>query len=362
MTTKKTSAFDYYLPPGAIAHLPLAERDQSRLLTLDRRCGEIRHRRFRELVDLIPPGDALVLNETKVLPARLQGRRSGGGAAEILLLRPLPVGSETPNPEADYPETWEAMVRPGSKLRPGRVITVGEDLSVEILEVQPTGTRIIRLETKVGVRRALDQYGELPLPPYIERRPDERDIERYQTVFAKTEGSVAAPTAGLHFTPAMLAQLEEKGVEMIRVLLHVGAGTFRPVEVEDPDEHEMHYEYYEVGEETAERLQEVRARGGKIWAVGTTVARTLETIANDDRSFRAEKGMTNLFIRPPYEFRGIDHLVTNFHLPRSTLLMLVAAFAGYESTIAAYEEAIEKGYRFYSYGDAMLITTTKIGR
>lgn len=358
MTTKKTSAFDYYLPPGAIAHLPLAERDQSRLLTLDRRCGEIRHRRFRELVDLIPPGDALVLNETKVLPARLQGRRSGGGAAEILLLRPLPVGSETPNPEADYPETWEAMVRPGSKLRPGRVITVGEDLSVEILEVQPTGTRIIRLETKVGVRRALDQYGELPLPPYIERRPDERDIERYQTVFAKTEGSVAAPTAGLHFTPAMLAQLEEKGVEIIRVLLHVGAGTFRPVEVEDPDEHEMHYEYYEVGEETAERLQEVRARGGKIWAVGTTVARTLETIANDDRSFRAEKGMTNLFIRPPYEFRGIDHLVTNFHLPRSTLLMLVAAFAGYESTIAAYEEAIEKDYRFYSYGDAMLITTT----
>jgi len=338
-----TSAFDYQLPPELIASRPAPARDASRLLVLERATGRIEHRVFRDLATLIPEGDALVLNETRVFPARLVGRKPTGAAAEILLLRPLDGN------------VWEALVRPGGKLKPGRVVEVAEDLDVEILDGTADGTRIVRLRTPLPVREALARYGRTPLPPYIEREPDPEDAERYQTVYARAEGSVAAPTAGLHFTPALLETLESAGVRIVRLVLHVGVGTFRPVEVEDPAEHRMHAERYEVPAASAAVLNETRARGGAIWAVGTTVARTLETVADERGIIHAGEGWTDLFIRPPYRFRGVDRLITNFHLPRSTLLMLVAAFGGYDHVMTAYREAVRERYRFYSYGDAMVV-------
>ncbi len=338
-----TSAFDYRLPQELIASRPAPVRDASRLLVLERSTGRIDHRVFRDLAMLIPEGDALVLNETRVFPARLVGRKPTGAAAEILLLRPL---------DGD---AWEALVRPGSKLKPGRVVEVAEDLDVEILDGAADGTRTVRLRTPLPVREALARYGRTPLPPYIQREPDPGDAERYQTVYARAEGSVAAPTAGLHFTPALLADLESAGVRIVRLVLHVGVGTFRPVEAEDPAEHRMHAERYEVPAAAAAVLNETRARGGALWAVGTTVARTLETVADERGIIHAGEGWTDLFIRPPYRFRGVDRLITNFHLPRSTLLMLVAAFGGYDHVMTAYREAVRAGYRFYSYGDAMVV-------
>lgn len=341
-----TSDFDYELPPDRIARYPHQQRDESRLLALHRATGEITHRRFRDLVDLIPAGDALVLNETRVIPARLIGTRQGGGAAEILLLNPV---------EGEDEKLWTALVRPGAKLKPGRSVRIAEELQVDVVASNDDGTRTVRLVTKLPVDEALDRYGRIPLPPYIDRDPAPEDAERYQTVYARERGSVAAPTAGLHFTPELLTALEAKGVRIVRVVLHVGAGTFRPVEVENPAEHQMHYERYHVTPEAAAMLNEVRAAGGRIWAVGTTVARTLETVTDDDGVVHAGEGWTNLFIRPPYEFRAVDALVTNFHLPRSTLLILVAAHAGYEAVMRAYRAAIGEGYRFYSYGDAMVV-------
>lgn len=341
-----TSAYEYRLPPELIARHPHEKRDESRLLTLSRESGEIGHRTFRDLVDLIPSGDALVLNETRVFPARLVGRRAGGGAAEVFLLDPVGDGDET---------LWTALVRPGSKLKPGRIVTIGDELSVEIVDSDREGTRTVRLLTDLTIGEALDRYGRVPLPPYIDRDPSPEDLERYQTVYARERGSVAAPTAGLHFTTELLSALEAKGVRIVRVVLHVGVGTFRPVEVEDPAEHDMHFERYVVSPDAADELTRVRSAGGRIWAVGTTVARTLETVAAEDGEVKPGAGWTNLFIRPPYEFRAVDALITNFHLPRSTLLMLVAALAGYENVMHAYEEAIEEGYRFYSYGDAMVV-------
>ncbi len=338
-----TSAFDYELPAGRIARYPAERRDQSRLLFLNRATDSIEHLSFRDIAERIPAGDALVLNETRVLPARLLGRRMTGGEAEVLLLRAL---------EADV---WEALVRPGSKLKAGRRVEVAEDFEVEILDVKDDGARIVRLHTTLPVRTTLEQYGRMPLPPYIDRAVEPSDAERYQTVYARAEGSVAAPTAGLHFTTELLEQLALKGVRIVRVILHVGAGTFRPVEVEDPAQHDMHTEWYEVSPAAAAVLNETRAVGAHVWAVGTTVTRTLETICDEHRVYRAGTGETNIFIRPGYTFRGVDRLITNFHLPRSTLLMLVAAFAGYERTLHAYRVAIESGYRFYSYGDAMAI-------
>jgi len=342
----RTSDFDYELPQDRIARYPHQQRDESRLLALHRATGAITHRTFRDLAELIPAGDALVLNETRVFPARLIGKRQGGGEAEILLLNPV-AGSEE--------NLWTALVRPGAKLKPGRSVWIADELRIDVVASDDDGTRTVQLVTPLPVDAALDRYGRIPLPPYIDREPAPEDAERYQTVYARERGSVAAPTAGLHFTPALLAALEAKGVRIVSIVLHVGVGTFRPVEVEDPAEHRMHYERYQVTPAAATTLNDVRAAGGRIWAVGTTVTRTLETVTGDDSVVRPGEGWTNLFIRPPYEFKAVDALITNFHLPRSTLLMLVAAHAGYEATMRAYREAIEAGYRFYSYGDAMVV-------
>jgi S-adenosylmethionine:tRNA ribosyltransferase-isomerase len=344
-----TSAFDYELPGDRIARFPAEQRDQSRLLVLQRETGSIEHRTFHDIIELIPGGDALVLNETRVFPARLLGTRPSGGAAEVLLLRP---SASTPSSKDDV---WEALVRPGSKLKPGRFVNVGPDLRVEILGVGEEGARIVRMHSSLPVQEAIARYGQVPLPPYIDRAAEEVDAVRYQTVYARADGSVAAPTAGLHFTAALLDQLAARGVSIVRIVLHVGLGTFRPVETENPAQHVMHAEPYEVTDVAAAALNQVRHSGQHIWAVGTTVTRTLETICDDEGTFHAGAGWTRLYIRPGYVFRGVDRLITNFHLPRSTLLMLVTAFGGYDHVMNAYRVAIDAGYRFYSYGDAMVI-------
>jgi S-adenosylmethionine:tRNA ribosyltransferase-isomerase len=350
-TGLRTADYDFALPPDRIAQRPAARRDESRLMAVDRASGAIAHHAFRDLGRFLAGGDAIVLNTTRVFRARLLGQRRSGADAEVFLLREL---------DADR---WEAMVQPGSKLKPGRVVSIAPGFDVEVLDATPRGTRVVRLRTegtgastRAAVHAAIAAHGHVPLPPYIERTDAADDAERYQTVFAREEGSVAAPTAGLHFTPELLAALEANGVRRAEVLLHVGAGTFKPVEVEDPAEHVMHEEWYQVPEGTATMLREVRAHGGRICAVGTTALRTLETaIEPGGGGFRAGSGETRIFIRPPARPRGADLLVTNFHLPRSTLLMLVAAMAGYELTMHAYDVAVHEGYRFYSYGDAMLI-------
>jgi S-adenosylmethionine:tRNA ribosyltransferase-isomerase len=358
-----TSAFDYELPLDLIAHQPAPERDASRLLVVRRDRAGFEHRIFRDIVDLFVPGDVLVLNETRVIPARLIGTRPGGGEAEIVLLRAEPsAGTEVPSqPDSrsgksePWPSTWTALVRPGAKLKPGRRLRISDELDVEILEVLEDGTRRIMLHTPLPVREAIERFGRMPLPPYIERAVEAADRERYQTVYARSEGSVAAPTAGLHFTPALLDALGALGVITAKVVLHVGVGTFRPVDAEDPAEHVMHAEWYDVAESEAELMNAARRAGGSLWAVGTTVTRTLESVVTVDGAIRSGAGWTRLFIRPGYTFRAVDRLITNFHLPRSTLIMLVSAFAGYERTRAAYTEAIRERYRFYSYGDAMVI-------
>lgn len=343
MPELRTSDFDFHLPAELIAQTPAEPRDASRLMVVHRDTGELEHRVFSDLAALVPAGDALVVNRSRVLRARLLGRRPSGAPAEVLLLRPL----------GDH--RWEAMVSPGGKLRPGRRVEVAGDLSVEILEITERRTRIVRLDSPLPDDVAIDRHGHVPLPPYIARADSPDDAERYQTVFARETGSVAAPTAGLHFTPGLLADLERRGVRRAEVLLHVGAGTFKPVEVEDPARHVMHEERFVVPAETARIVNETRASGGSIWAAGTTSVRALESSVNDDGTLRASEGETRIFIRPGYRFRIVDHLITNFHLPRSTLLMLVAAFAGFETTRRAYEEAVRARYRFYSYGDAMVI-------
>ena len=339
----RTSDYDFDLPAAQIAQRPLAKRDASRLLTVDRATGAITHRMFSELPTIIAPGDALVLNTTKVMRARLLGTRDSGAPAEILLLRPLPDG------------TWEAMVSPGGKLHPGRRVHVADGFDVEIVSLTERRTRIVRLNVEGDVSAAIERHGHIPLPPYIARADTTADAERYQTVYAREHGSVAAPTAGLHVTEALLAALDARLVRRVDVVLHVGAGTFKPVEVEDPALHPMHEEQYELSAASAARLNDTRGRGGKIWALGTTSARALESAVRADGRFGEARGETRLFVRPPYTFRGVDNLITNFHLPRSTLLMLVAALAGYDLTMRAYGEAVDAGYRFYSYGDAMAI-------
>lgn len=312
-------------------------------MVLDRAGGTIEHRRFSDIVDYIPAGHALVLNETRVFPARLLGTRAGGGEAEVLLLRPLSEANQ-----------WEALVRPGARLRKGKQVVVAPDFTVDIVDVLPDGNRIVRLNAD-DTTAAIERYGRIPLPPYMERAAEELDRERYQTVYARERGSVAAPTAGLHFTAPLLEQLETKGARIVKVVLHVGVGTFRPVEVDDPAQHVMHYESFVVSEEAARSINAVRERGGEVWSVGTTVTRTLEASTNDDGVVAAGAGSTNLFIRPGYQFKVVDHLLTNFHLPKSTLLMLVSALGGYDLVMKAYREAVEKEYRFFSYGDAMLV-------
>lgn len=343
---QRTADYAYDLPPERIAQHPAARREASRLLRLNRTTGEIQHGAFAGLAETIPAGDVLVLNETRVFPARLVGRKTTGAAAEVLLLHPV---------AGDDERCWHALVRPGRKLRPGHTIEIGGDLAVEIVEAHPDGDRTVRLHTTLPVDEALRLFGRVPLPPYVTREPTGEDVERYQTVYAREQGSVAAPTAGLHFTPEMLSRLEQRGVRIARLTLHVGAGTFRPVDVDNPAEHRMHSEWYRLPPSTADPVNSARAGGGAVWAVGTTTVRVLETVADAGGRLREASGWTDIFIRPPHEFRAVDRLITNFHLPRSTLLMLVAAFAGYDLTMRAYREAVEAGYRFYSYGDAMVV-------
>jgi S-adenosylmethionine:tRNA ribosyltransferase-isomerase len=342
MKGTRTRDYEFDLPARLIAQEPLDDRSASRLMLVHRVNGTIEHRHFTELPSLIPSADLLVRNTTRVINARLLGRRESGAPAEILLLKPLG-------------DLWEAMVSPGGKLKPGRRVTIAPELSVEILEVTQRRTRLVRLHTALPHAQAIERFGHVPLPPYIQRPDAASDAERYQTVYASQPGSVAAPTAGLHFTPALLDQLTRAGVRLADVVLHVGAGTFKPVEVDDPAQHRMHEERFMIPQATAAEIAAARGRRARVWAVGTTTVRTLESSATGDGLVAAGEGETSIFLRPPYTFRVVDALITNFHLPRSTLLMLVAAFAGYDLVMRAYREAIEREYRFFSYGDAMVI-------
>jgi S-adenosylmethionine:tRNA ribosyltransferase-isomerase len=339
----RTSAFDFELPKELIAQEPLADRSASRLMVVRRDGERIEHRRFVDLVDLVPAGDLLVLNTTRVLRARLLGTRASGARAEILLLKSLGAGR------------WEAMVSPGGKLKPGRTVSIAPELSVEILELTERRTRVVRLVSRLPEHEAIERFGHVPLPPYIDRMDTEADAARYQTVYARERGSVAAPTAGLHFTPEILAEMNARGVRRAGVVLHVGAGTFKPVESEDPSQHVMHEEWFSVPPATADAVADVRRENRHVWAVGTTTVRTLESASDEGGTVRAGESETRLFVRPPYRFRVVDRMITNFHLPRSTLLMLVAAFAGHDLTMRAYREAVAQRYRFFSYGDAMVV-------
>jgi S-adenosylmethionine:tRNA ribosyltransferase-isomerase len=333
--------FDYTLPPELIAQHPLPARDQSRLLVLDRQTGSISHRHFSDLPNLLRPGDTLVFNDTKVIPARLIGSRADtGGKVEVLLLNRL---------DADR---WETLVKPGRRARPGTVLTFGDELSGEIVAATDFGGRVVRFVFHGVFEETLDRLGHTPLPPYI--RAELADKERYQTVYARERGSAAAPTAGLHFTDKLLGQLRDEGINLAFLTLHVGLATFRPVSVSDITQHVMHREYFTLPEETARSIARTRQRGGRVVAVGTTAVRTLETVAARG-GLAAGSGWTDIFIYPGYRFQVVDALITNFHLPKSTLLMLVSAFAGREHILRAYHAAIEERYRFFSFGDAMLI-------
>ena len=339
----KTSDFDYNLPEELIAQTPLEDRVASRLLCLSRHSGEHTHCSFSNLPELLQPGDLLVMNNSRVIPARLHGNKVPTGAAmQFLLLEQKSI------------DTWEILTKPGRKALPGTVFSFGEGrLKAEILEVIDGGVRVARFSWQGDFHEVLDEIGEIPLPEYIHETPE--DLERYQTVYSKERGSAAAPTAGLHFTPELLDELKQKGVDHAFLTLHVGLGTFRPVKVESVEEHLMHRESYQLSEETAEKIRQTKANGGRVIAVGTTACRTLESIARDHGEIKACSSSTDIFIYPGSEFRAIDGLITNFHLPQSTLIMLVSAFAGYENTMAAYRAAVNEQYRFFSFGDAMLI-------
>lgn len=336
---------DFYfdLPQEQIAQDPLEDRSSSKLLVLDKKTGERQHKVFRDIIDYLNPGDCLVLNNTRVLPARLIGAKEGTGAKiEVLLLK------------RKQDNVWETLVKPGKKARPGARISFGDGLLIgEVIDVVEEGNRLIKFEYEGIFEEVLDQLGEMPLPPYITHQLQDR--ERYQTVYAKHNGSAAAPTAGLHFTKELLKQIKEKGVKIANVTLHVGLGTFRPVKVENILEHHMHSEFYQIEEEDAAIINETRKNGGRIISVGTTSTRTLESVADENGFVHACSGWTEIFIYPGYQFKAIDGLITNFHLPESTLLMLVSALAGKENVMNAYEEAVKQKYRFFSFGDAMFI-------
>lgn len=340
----KKSDFYFDLPQELIAQDPLEDRSSSRLLVLDKHTGEISHHVFKDIVDYLKPGDCLVLNNTKVIPARLLGEREGTGAhVEVLLLK---------RKEADV---WETLVKPGKKCKPGTRLSFGDGLlKAEVLETVEEGNRLIRFEYEGIWEEVLDRLGEMPLPPYITHKLQDRN--RYQTVYAKYEGSAAAPTAGLHFTRELLEQIEAKGVTIAYVTLHVGLGTFRPVKEENVLEHHMHSEYYQVPEVEAEKINAAKRNGGRIVCVGTTSCRTVESAADEQGIVHAGSGNTEIFIYPGYRFKVLDALITNFHLPESTLVMLVSALAGREHVLNAYEEAIRQKYRFFSFGDAMFIS------
>ena len=337
--------FYYDLPEELIAQDTLADRSSSKLMVLDKKTGRTEHRIFKDIIEYLNPGDCLVINDTKVIPARLIGEKEGTGAAiEVLLLKR----------KEDMANTWEVLVKPGKKARPGTRISFGDGKLVgEIIDIVEEGDRLIQFSFDGIFEEILDELGQMPLPPYITHKLEDKN--RYQTVYAKHEGSAAAPTAGLHFTNELLAEIEAKGVKIARVTLHVGLGTFRPVKVENILEHHMHSEYYEVSEEAADTINSVRQSGGRIIAVGTTSTRTLESVADTHGCIKPCRGWTDIFIYPGYEFKAIDCLITNFHLPESTLIMLVSALAGKDNVMAAYREAVENSYRFFSFGDAMFI-------
>lgn len=336
--------YDFELPEQLIAQTPLLDRTASRLLTLNKENGEVNHRSFPDIINFLEPGDTLVLNDTRVLPARLFGTKEDTGAkAEVLLLK---------NVEGDR---WEALVKPGKRLKAGSVIVFGDELKAIIDEEGEMGARTLTFSYNGIFQEILDRLGEMPLPPYIKETLDDR--ERYQTVYAKHEGSAAAPTAGLHFTDELLDQIRAKGVNVTFITLHVGLGTFRPMSVDVVEEHEMHEEYYSMSQETADLINETKKRGNRVFAVGTTSCRTLETVGSkfEDGLLQESSGWTKIFIYPGYTFKVIDGMLTNFHLPKSTLVMLVSALAGREHIMHAYEQAIQEKYRFFSFGDAMLI-------
>lgn len=338
----KTSDFYFDLPPELIAQTPLPRRDASRLLALDKATGKTRHMHFYDLPSLLRPGDCLVLNDSRVLPARLIGKRAGGGACEVLLL--IDRGDKV----------WECLVRPGKKLRPGAKVTFGDnELTAEVVGEVEGGNRLVRFDYDGIFLETLERLGKMPLPPYIKEELE--DGERYQTVYSKVVGSAAAPTAGLHFTDELLGQIKAMGVKVCYVTLHVGLGTFRPVKAENLDEHEMHSEYCVIPQETADVINGTKRNGGRVICVGTTSCRTIESWAAEDGTLKASAGWTNIFIYPGYRFKVLDALVTNFHLPESTLIMLVSALAGREHVLAAYQEAVRERYRFFSFGDAMFI-------
>lgn len=339
----KTSDFYYDLPEELIAQTPLEQRDTSRLMTVDRKSGEVEHHHFYELLDDLNPGDCLILNNSRVLPARLLGQRlPGGGACEVLLL--IDRGEKT----------WECLVRPGRKMRTGAKLSFGDGaLTAEVVGEVEGGNRLVRFEYEGIFLEVLEQLGKMPLPPYI--KAELQDRERYQTVYSKVVGSAAAPTAGLHFTPELLEKIAAKGVGIGYVTLHVGLGTFRPVKEDEITDHEMHSEYCTIPQETADLINRTKANGGRVICVGTTSCRTIESWANEDGTMEAKAGWTNIYIYPGYRFKVMDGLVTNFHLPESTLIMLVSAFAGREHVLAAYKEAVKERYRFFSFGDAMFL-------
>ena len=340
----KTSDFYYDLPPQLIAQTPLEKRDESRLLCLDKATGEWSHHHFYELPDFLRAGDCLILNNSRVLPARLLGRRlPGGGACEVLLLQD----------KGD--KVWECLVRPGKHLREGARVSFGDgELTAEIAEVLPDGNRLVRFDYNGIFLEVLERLGKMPLPPYI--KEELQDQERYQTVYSKVNGSAAAPTAGLHFTPELLERIAAKGVGVGYVTLHVGLGTFRPVKEDEIEQHDMHSEYCTIPQETADLINRTKVNGGRVICVGTTSCRTIESWAGEDGTMTATGGWTNIYIYPGYRFKVMDALVTNFHLPESTLIMLVSALAGREHVLASYEEAVRERYRFFSFGDAMFIS------
>lgn len=338
----KTSDFYFDLPEELIAQDPLLDRSSSRLLMLDKTNGETKHETFKNIIDYLNPGDCLVLNNTKVIPARLIGNRETGGQVEVLLLK------------RHQNDVWETLVKPGKKCKPGAKLSFGEGLlKAEVLETVEEGNRLIKFEYEGIFEEVLDKLGEMPLPPYITHKL--QDKNRYQTVYAKYEGSAAAPTAGLHFTNELLKAIEEKGVKIAYVTLHVGLGTFRPVKVDNVLEHHMHSEYYEVSKEAADTINQAKENGNKVICVGTTSCRTIESAADENGHLEPKCDNTEIFIYPGYKFKVLDELITNFHLPESTLVMLVSALAGKENVLSAYNEAVSEKYRFFSFGDAMFI-------
>lgn len=335
--------FDFYLPEELIAQHPLEKRDASRLMVLNKETGEITHRTFHDVIEYLNKGDTLVLNNTRVMPARLIGEKENtGGKIEFLLLKRI---------EGDK---WECLAKPGKSAKEGRRFTFGDGkLKAEVIDVLENGNRIVEFYYEGIFEEVLDSLGEMPLPPYIHEKLDDR--ERYQTVYSKENGSAAAPTAGLHFTQELLGQIKEKGINIVYLTLHVGLGTFRPVKVNNIEEHEMHSEFYILSKESADIINETKKRGNKVISVGTTSTRTLETIGDENGFVKEQSGWTNIFIYPGYKFKVVDKLITNFHLPESTLIMLVSTLAGKENTMKAYEEAVKERYRFFSFGDAMFI-------